>query len=400
MEHFDHLIIGAGVSGLGMAHYSLRRGLSTLVLEKSERCGGCVQSHAFPEADGFWTELGAHTCYNSYGHLLDILGDLGLSSTLTEKAKLRYTLLVGDRVQSIFSRLHPFELLTSLPRLFSEPKHGRSVEAYYSAVVGHRNYRDLFRHAFNAVICQPADEFPAELLFRKKPRRKEVMRSFTLPGGVETLVRAIAAEPGLQLRLGQRVESLATVNGEHLIRLTDGDPIRARYLTLAVPPDQAASLLYPSFAEVAALLGEIRMSEIDSVSVCVGRDAVKLPPLAGLIGVDQEFLSVVSRDYLRDPRYRGFTFHFRGADIANISLEVRRDRIAHVLGTGVKEIQAIARTRNRLPVLRSDHSDRVRSIDAAIADSTLALTGNYFQGVSMEDCLTRSAAEMERLLSA
>ena len=396
MERFDHLIIGAGISGLGMAHYSLRRGLSTLVLERSDRCGGCIQSHAFPETDGFWAELGAHTCYNSYGRLLDILGDLGLSGALTAKQKLRYALLVGDRVQSVFSRLHPIELVASLPRLFSMPKRGKSVEAYYSAVVGRRNYRDLFRHAFDAVICQPAGEFPAELLFRKKPRRKEVMRSFTLPGGVEELVRGIVQEPGLKLRLDQSVESIEAGDAGHVVTLAGGGQVRARYLSLAVPPDQAASLLPAGFARAAAVLGKIPMSEIDSVAVCVPRDSVKLPLLAGLIGVDQAFLSVVSRDYLPDPRYRGFTFHFRGT---GTDLDERLVRIAQVLDTRPTELTGIARTQNRLPALRADHLDRIRWIDAAIAGTSLALTGNYFQGVSIEDCLTRSSAEMERLLA-
>lgn len=397
MERFDHLIIGAGISGLGMAHLSLRRGLSTLVLERSERCGGCIRSHTFAEAGGFWAELGAHTGYNSYGHMLDILGALGLSGALTAKQKLRYSLLVGDEIRSVFSRLHPLELLVSLPRLLYTPKEGRSVESYYSAVVGGRNYRDLFRHAFGAVICQPAGEFPAELLFRRKPRRKEVIRSFTLPRGIEDLVRGMAAQDGMEIRLERRVRSIERAEEGFLVAVEDEGSFRCRYLTLAVPPDQAASLLREGFGRLPAVLGQIRMSEIASVAVCAPREAVELPPLAGLIGVEQPFNAMVSRDYLADPRYRGFTFHFRDGGEA---LEERLERIARVLRTPRERFTAVAQAHNRLPALRAGHGERVREIDAAIAGTPLALTGNYFQGVSMEDCLARSAAEMERLSRA
>jgi len=42
----------------------------------------------------------------------------------------------------------------------------------------------------------------------------------------------------------------------------------------------------------------------------------------------------------------------------------------------------------------------VRRIDQALAGTRLALTGNWFVGVSIEDCLTRSRQEMDRLFPA
>ena len=47
---FDHIVIGAGISGLGAAHFSARRGLSTLVLEAGDRVGGCINSQTFPRS--------------------------------------------------------------------------------------------------------------------------------------------------------------------------------------------------------------------------------------------------------------------------------------------------------------------------------------------------------------
>lgn len=394
MEHFDHVIIGAGISGLGMAHGSLSRGLRTLVLERSDRPGGCIRSHTFPDANGFWAELGAHTCYNSYGHLLDILADLGLSGAFTAKQKLRYALLVEEEVRSLFSRLHPLELLVSLPRLAFTAKAGRSVSAFYGGVLGRRNYRDLFGHAFDAVICQSAAEFPAELLFRKKQRRKGVMRSFTLPGGLEDLVRVLTQQPGISLRLNQQVTGVRRMNGGLAVSLAGRHELRTRLLTLAVPPDQALGLLPEGFDGARSALAGIGTAEIDSIAVAVPSEAVKLAPLAGLIGVDQALLSVVSRDYLPDADHRGFTFHYRHTGVAPAT---HLPQIARVLGVAAETLRAVAYTTNRLPALRAGHGARVQAIDAALAGSPIALTGNYFNGLSLEDCLIRSAAEMARL---
>ena len=83
MKQFDAIVIGAGISGLSFASYAAGAGLSTLVIERSERVGGCFHSHRFEgKAAGFWLELGAHTCYNSYGGLIGIMEQHGLMGSI------------------------------------------------------------------------------------------------------------------------------------------------------------------------------------------------------------------------------------------------------------------------------------------------------------------------------
>lgn len=390
----DHLIIGGGISGLGLAHASVRAGLRTLVLERQPQVGGCMHSHAFPEAAGFWTELGAHTCYNSYGHLVDILTDLGLTSALAPKAKLPFRMLGSEGPRSIMSRLHPLELLLSLPRLATAKRDEANVAQYYGRVLGQRNYQDLFAPAFDALICQPAGEFPADLLFRRKPRRKEIPRSYSLPQGLGGIPAAIASQPGLETRVGQGAAQVSRSGDLFQVRTENGAILEARHLSLALPPDEAARLLAGSYPALAELLGHIQMARIESVAVVVPRDALAWPPLAGVIAPNDAFYSLVSRDYLEHPQYRGFTFHFRpdGRDLA-----WRLERIAQVLGLPRARILAVHHKINRLPALRLGHRELTQRLDAHLAGQPLGLTGNYFFGVSIEDCLTRSAGEFLRL---
>jgi len=392
---FEHIVIGAGISGLGMAHRSAGRGIATLVLEASGRVGGSMNSLTFPGCGDYWVEAGSHTCFNSYGHLLDILTDLGLTQRLIPKEKLSYRLWRGGERKSIFSALHIRELILSLPRLLTRTKANKGVAEFYGAGLGRGNYRDLFRPAFRAVICQEPDDFPADLLFRRKPKRKDIVRSFTFPGGLSDIPRAIDGQDALEVRTGQQASAVSRKGDGYRVLMADGTELWSRYLTLAVPPDAVADLLAEGLEPLRDLVGGIGMSHIETVALCVPTGALgHLPPLAGLIAVDDAFYSMVSRDYLPDARYRGFTLHFRQGVL---DAHAQVDNVCRALGISAQQIAGLSRVSNKLPELRAGHRELVGKIDTLLAGSRLAITGNWFLGVSIEDCLTRSCQEFERL---
>ena len=71
MKSYDVAIIGAGISGIRLAQQATKEKLSTIIIEKNAKPGGCIETFYPPKVPGFWIELGAHTAYNSYHHLLD-----------------------------------------------------------------------------------------------------------------------------------------------------------------------------------------------------------------------------------------------------------------------------------------------------------------------------------------
>ncbi len=123
-DHFPHIVVGGGISGLGAAHFATRLGVETLVIERSGRVGGTLNSHHFDACGDYWTEAGGHTCYNSYGNLLSILDDLGLTARITPKERVPFRLWRGGKRRPIWSAIHPFELMTSLPRLLRSSREG------------------------------------------------------------------------------------------------------------------------------------------------------------------------------------------------------------------------------------------------------------------------------------
>lgn len=393
---WDLLIIGAGISGLSIAQEAARAGWNILLLEQENRPGGGLHSQRFAgDLDGFWLELGAHSAFNSYGNLLALLETAGALNCLQRRAKVNFRLYAEDAVRGIVSQLAFAELLLAPLRLLGSNKIGRSVAEYFGPIVGPRNYRQVFEPAFSAVLCQPAGEFPADGLFNPRPRRKDVPRGFTLNGGLQTLAEIFAEQPGVHIAFGQTAQELRREADAFAVR-TESGVYLARSLCLATPVAVAADLLQGAFPALAERLAEIPTAWIDSVGVAVPRSLLQLPPLAGLIGRNQPFYSAVSRDVVPDPRYRGFTFHFRpGA----LDAAAQRQCIARTLNVAEERLPPThwASKTNQLPALRVGHGERARDLDQMLAGTRLALTGNYFTGIAIEDCVTRSRQEWVRL---
>ncbi len=395
MQSYDLIVIGAGISGLSLAYCAARKGMNTLILEKNGAVGGAFHSHRIPDGTGdFWLELGAHTCYNSYRNLITVIEGAGMAKRLTRREKVPFRVLRNAQVHSIPSQLNFPELLLSVPRLFVTKKAGRSVADYYRQIVGNQNFDRLFAHAFNSVLSQDSADFPAEMLFKKRQRRKDILKSFTFERGLQSMATAVAGMPGLQTETGVAVETVqASGDGFHMVT-EHGHAYTGRAAALATPAPVAAKLLKEVLPDVAARLAAIEVRGVESLGVVVEKEKLALDPVAGLIATDEAFFSVVSRDIVPHPRYRGFTFHFRPGQLDR---KAKLARMAAVLGIVPEQIAHVAEKENAIPALRVGHEEIIRAVDAVLAGKRILLTGNYFAGVAIEDCVSRSFTEFQRL---
>ena len=389
---FDVAVLGAGISGLSAAHTCARAGLNCLVLEEAATPGGCI--HTIRTSDGFWFELGTHTLYNSYGSLLDILEATELTSAIVRRQRAPFRLLVEGKVRSVPSQLAMVGLLASAWRALTEKKANRSVADYYGRLVGKRNWQHVFSPLFSAVPCQRADDFPAEMLFKRRPRRKEFPRSFTLKRGLSTLVDRLTANERVTLRTNAAARALTRTQQGYDVTSADGSTTLASNVILALPPAVAAQLLAPLLPEAATALAKIRSAAIVSTGVVFAQKDVAFPRLAGLVPIDDVFFSAVSRDVVPDDRLRALSFHFR----TGLTLDERVDHIARVTGANRKAFLHVAEHATSLSAPRLGHADLVHAIDRGIAGSHVYVTGNFFAGLAVEDCVLRSVAEAGRLL--
>jgi protoporphyrinogen oxidase len=394
MNKYDIVIVGAGISGLSLAHYCAKEGLKTLVIEKSERAGGALHSHNFADTGGFWIELGAHTCYNSYRNLIGIMEECAAIGKLINREKVPFKMLVNDSIKSIPSQLDFLELFLSVPKICGLKKQGQSVRYYYSKILGSKNFERVLSPALNAVISQDASEFPADMLFKKRLRRKDIIKKFTLNNGIQTITDSISSQKAIEIITGKKVFSIEHNSG--IFRTaTDGEIYESESLAVATSASIAAQLLRESFPEISKHLSQIKVQSVESVGVAVKKDlTVSMPPVAGIIPSSDSFYSVVSRDTVKHDSYRGFTFHFKSGILNN---DAKLKRIAEALGIKQAQIEHIASKENFVPSLRVGHEALIGRIEQSISSIRLFLTGNYFDGMAIEDCVTRSLNEFTRL---
>jgi protoporphyrinogen/coproporphyrinogen III oxidase len=393
MKIYDLIVVGGGVSGLVAASHAAGLGRSVVVLEAENRVGGCIESWR-PQAD-FWLELGAHTAYNSYGALLDALAARGRMAELLPREKAGYFFMEDGRAVSPLKRLGVLELLAHLPFGLFKAKARASVGAYYRALMGAGNYQRLLAPAFAAVLSQEAEAYPAAWLFRKKPRLKSAPRKYSFAGGLQGLMEALTEGAPFETRTGATVTAIAREGeGEGFVLSLGGEQLRCRTLVLATPVDVAARLVQPLLPGLAAQMAQIAMLPIETLAVVVPRTAVTLPVLAGLIGADDAYFSVVSRDPVPHPRWRGFTFHFKPGRLDRAG---KLAVVARVLQVASESIVAVQEKINRLPALQVAHLDLALEADRVTHDQPIALVGNYLNGLSIGDCAERAVREAERL---
>ncbi len=388
------IIIGGGISGLSLAHFSAKAGFKPIVLEKNDSVGGSFNSYPFSDnGNAFWLELGAHTCYNSYQNLLNIVEDCGLAGDMIPRAKVPFTLLKDNELKSVFSVLNLFEAMVSVPKLFSLKKDGLSVRDYYSQIVGKNNYNNVLTHFFNAVPSQPTDDFPADLMFKSREKRKDVLKNYTFKQGLQSVAMAIANNPEIKVHTNQDVVGIEKENGEYKVHTSTGDWISAPYLAIAVPSAIASGLLEKAEPDIAGHLGALQSASVDSVGVMVKKSDLNLKPVAAIISPNDSFYSAVSRDTVPDDTYRGFAFHFK----PGTSQQDKHKRILEVLGISDDKILQKEEALNTVPSLRLGHKDWLGKINQMVEGKNLLLTGNYYGGMAIEDCTSRSYEECRRL---
>jgi protoporphyrinogen oxidase len=166
-------------------------------------------------------------------------------------------------------------------------------------------------------------------------------------------------------------------------------------LAVATPASVAAQLLMENFPELSKDLSQIKVESVESVGIALKKDlTASIPPVAGIIPSSDSFYSVVSRDTVKHDTYRGFTFHFKPGILNN---GAKLKRMAEVLGIKPVQIEHMAAKENFVPSLRVGHETLIGKIEQSISESRLFLTGNYFDGMAIEDCVSRSLNEFVRL---
>lgn len=392
---YDCIVIGGGISGISFAHKLHQHGNNILLLEKEQRLGGEVHTHTSTTDPLFWSELGAHTCYNSYTHLLSMVADLHLEQSVRPLEGHKYMLYADGKICNPMSKVSIPSLLIHGSRMFFTSKKGKTVRDYFRSIVGAKNYDGLFSNMFRAVICQKADDYPAELFLKKREGRSEQFpRKFTFEQGLSSLLQHIALTSGFNHLNDEEVSEVHYADHTYSVFTRKGNCFQAKRIAFATSPHIASHLLREMEPEISTLLLGIPVIESGTLNLVVQKDHLPLERVAGIIPVTDDFFSAVSRDGVEHPTLRGFAFHY-GAGQQN--REYILDLACKVLGIRQEDIVEIKYTSHLLPSLRLQHRGMAQQIDNLRRNDSVFMLGNYFYGLSLEDCVHRSFDEYTRL---
>ncbi len=388
---YDMIVVGAGISGLTLANKVAKSGKKVLVLESKEKVGGCLNTHYHANND-FWVEMGAHTFYATYANLIQLLQSNGLESDIAAREKVGMKVFT-DRHEKIFSKIGKFELLTSVPNLFFSKRDGKTVKEYFSKIVGKRNYEKLFTRMFSAVIVQNADNFTAEYFLKKrKTKSKEHPKSFILKKGMQSFMERLAESESIEVLTNQTVVSVKKEQ-EVSVATSSGDLFTAKDIAFAVSPEAVASLVSEINRKLSNRLKEFPTQNITSRGNVVDKEKVNFEPVSFVIPLQGPCFSMVTRDVMSHKESRGFAFHF---EESKISKEEQEQFMSELLGIDKSELGQTIEATHKLPLLTLGHKERIQEIQDLSEQAGIYLCGNYFNGLSLEDCVERSVNEFDR----
>ncbi|MCC6624874.1 MAG: protoporphyrinogen oxidase [Deltaproteobacteria bacterium] len=319
------IVVGAGLAGLTAAWRLRQRGIDALVLEASDRVGGCIRT---VESRGFRFEAGPNSMRGSSLSLSALVAGLDLENERVLSNPMgRHAWIWRNGRRHALPSSPPALVQTGLLsprgklRLLAEPFLPRWRGSLESASIGEFLTARLGPEAITALVDpfmsgvfagDPShlglDAFPMFKIAAERgglvraipafkaargggPRDKGAARASSFRDGLETLPRALAAAIGAErIRTGARVTAVTpSLDGAHTVHV-DGEALTTRRLVLATPPGALAALIgapelaIPEASVVTVGLG-LRAHDLtvapDGFGVLLASDS----PLGEVIGV-------------------------------------------------------------------------------------------------------------------
>src|SRR5690606_18746228 len=276
-------IVGAGITGLALAHYLSTLGVECIVLEAAETAGGAIRT---VNEDGRVLELGPQRMRTSR-ELDRLIGELGLEGQRID-APAGLPLLIYHA-----GALHrvPMGLREALRsdlfgwrgklRLLVEPLTGgargdETVAHYLTRKLGREAYERVAGPLFGGLYASD----PADMLVRHSLagllRELGVRRSLTralrrrrgagsavvsFRAGMQTLTDALYARHRDRIWLSTRVHGVRLADGRVELE-TDRGTIEASHVVLTTPADVTAALLRDAAPEAAGRLARLQYNPL------------------------------------------------------------------------------------------------------------------------------------------
>lgn len=401
------LIAGGGISGLAM-RYRLSKtypDAEITLIEKSNRLGGCIASTHSP----YFFEGGPRTFKASRSpHLLALIEELGLSKELifsSPHAKKRYLWTEGKLQPLPTSPLGLFSPLMRplLPALLKEWKQpypwegDETIASFVKRRLGTYAAETLFDPLTLGIYAGKIEELSISACFPqlkalemeygsltkgflKKKKEKKRRGLFTLRGGIETLIRALAEKGRGEIHLNRALESL---DHEHLV--------------LALPAPAAATFFKDDPA-ARTFFDHLPTASLTAVNIAYDAPLLKEQGFGYLVPTKEKemILGTVfdsslfpSQNRLNETRLT--VMMQNGGENEALDALNRHLRISRA----PSHLQ-VTHYPHAVPQFQVDHLKRLKLFEKHLATHYPHITciGNYLRGASLEHCVVATHSKL------
>jgi oxygen-dependent protoporphyrinogen oxidase len=414
------IILGAGISGLTLAHY-LPPSCEVVILEKEDRAGGVLQTE---QSAGFFFEKGPRTFQASRsGALLSLIQELGLEEELLFSkpgASKRYLWTEGKlhALPGFLTAPWRMGLLCALLKEWRVPPCAEEESVWdfacrrFNPTVAEMLFDPMVLGVF-AGDCKALSMsacFPGIKAWEQKhgsltkaflsKRKKSARGLFSLIGGVETLTDALVAGQKAEILFNQEVQALRFDRNQVEV-VTSNRTYAADLVFSALPPDVLGKLFQPIDEVVSQALLSIEMQKIAAVNVGYRKNVLPVRGFGYLVPTrEKEAVLGVVFDSEIFPQQNNFSSETRLTVMTRGEVSIAIETLQRHLGIS-EPPDVIHATRAVIPQYTLGHQKKIAALEERqeLLFPRCRLLGNYLSGVSVNDCIARAKLESEEGMS-
>jgi oxygen-dependent protoporphyrinogen oxidase len=449
------IIVGGGISGLATAYYLGRKGLSAVIVEKSNRLGGLIKTDFI---EGCRLEAGPDSYISAKPAVTELARDLdGLSDHVipsNDNARCIFILRHGRLIamprgmtMMVPARLGPVlrsGLLSSRTKLrllaetFSHPR-SRPGDLSVGEFIADHLGREVLDYIAEPLLCgvygghvdklSAGSVLPRFLAYERKygslirgartesgqmPKSGPLFRSFR--DGMQQLTDALeTAIRGSSHVVYAQVGRVSPISGGWRVE-ANGHSLTAKHVVLACPAHVCRDLLRETAPQLARDLGSVPYSSAILMTLVFERSSLGDPlngfgflvpqkerrMLAAATWISTKFPSRTPPDLAA---IRGFIVGPQAAGLLDSSdenlLKIARKELREIMGIEAAPVfSTVHKWPDSMPQYLVDHAQTVSRIRDSVAQlEGLHLVGNAYEGVGIPDCV-RLAKEVADRISA
>ena len=437
-KQVDTIILGAGISGLTLAHYLNKKNFDFLVVESQPKVGGNIISF---EKSGFVCENGPNTVLLNKKSVVELIDEIGLKDKIifpNDYNNKRFLLRKGKLIpipQNFIEFIKTNLLsLTSKLRLIIEifiPKHNRnvSVKSFFKKRFGN-NFEEIFvepfltgiyagetnkmstKHVLNKIwnMEQKSGSIIIDALKRKKKLNKS--RSFNFKNGLIDFVLAINKNISNKIILKSEVTSVKKIKKGYEIIINNNIKYHCKKLISTLPAFGLANIIFDE--KISKNLKKINYCPIMVLHLGIEKSKIKE-------NIDGFGVLTKRKD---NQSFLGILFNSRifphvapqGNDLLTVIIGGARQPqlidqdVNKLKKTIINEIRKIISYdgkiimennflwKNGIPQYDLDHDVLIGNIsDFHKKNKNFHILGNYIKGISVSDCI-QNAFELSKKL--